>query len=126
MKLAEIQTLSENFIRKIEKTQTSPQFKVLVFLKIYGVSSPKILINKIGMVKTNLATTLRQLMQQGFVKMNRNPVDGRGREFCLTQEGEKEVEKVLVKIESQMDIEDNLRELDSALSVIIAVLNRKL
>ena len=126
MKLAEIQTLSENFIRRIAKSQTSIQFKVLLFLKIYGVCTPKILIKKIGIIKTNLAATLKQLMEQGFVVSSASPIDGRGKEFCLTQEGEKEVEKVLLQIESEMDISDNLRELDKALSVVIAVLNRKL
>ena len=126
LKLAELQALSENFIRSVNKEQTSVKFKVLLFLKIYGVCSPKILIKKIGIIKTNLALTLKQLMTQGFVTASVNPTDARSREFCLTQEGEKEVEKVLNEIENIICISDKLKELDNALSVVNAVLNRKL
>ncbi|MBR4407141.1 MAG: winged helix-turn-helix transcriptional regulator [Clostridia bacterium] len=125
-KLAELQALSENFIRMVNKNQTSVKFKVLLFLKIYGVCSPKILIRKIGIIKTNLAMTLRQLMHQGFVNVSINPTDARSREFCLTHEGEKEVDKVLGEIENIISISDRLKEFDDALKTIVSVLNRKI
>ena len=125
-KLAELQVLSENFINLVNKNHTSVKFKVLLFLKIYGVCSPKILIRKIGLVKSNLASTLRQLVNQGLVDVRVHPIDARSREFCLTPDGETDVDKVFDEIENIISISDNLRELEQALAIINSVLNRKL
>lgn len=125
LNLAELQVLSENLIKFYNKNLTDNEYKVMLMLKVYSVANPKIIISKIGILKTNLAITLKKLVSKNLVKASANPSDARGKQYCLTPQGEKQINIVLDGLAQNLSIA-NTTEFFNALKIILAVLNKKL
>lgn len=123
--LAELQVLTENFIRKSTSNFADNEFKVMLMLKAYGECSPKIVISKVGILKTNLALIFKKLMAENLVEARKNSQDGRGKFYRLSQRGEEMMNGIL------NDISANLsgivtEDLFYAIKIVLSVLNKKL
>ena len=123
--LAELQVLSANLTSGVCKNLTDNEYKVMVFLKIYGVCSPKILIAKIGILKTNLAHVLKKLIAEGLVCSRENIRDSRSKMYALTEQGEEKLAKIHEEIRHGLFglVNDDL---GYAFEIILSVLNKKL
>ena len=123
--LAELQVLTENFIKKSTSCFADNEFKVMLMLKIYGECSPKIVISKVGILKTNLALIFKKLMAEDLVEARKNAQDGRGKLYRLTVHGEEMISGILA------DISANLsgivtEDLFYAVKIVLSVLNKKI
>ena len=123
--LAELQVLSANLTSGVCKNLTDNEYKVMVFLKIYGVCSPKILINKIGILKTNLALTLKKLIVKNFVSVNINSNDARSKQYSLTNNGVDMIDSILNQI-SKLITRQSCQVCHSSLKNVVADLNKVL
>lgn len=123
--LAELQVLSDNLIKFYNKNLTDNEYKVLLMFKIYRLVSPKIIISKVGILKTNLALTLKKLVRENLVEVHKNPSDARGKQYCLTPTGERRIDAVLNNLAQNLSIA-NTTEFTNALKIVLAVLNKKL
>ena len=123
--LAELQVLSEHFVKKNTQGVSDNEFKVMTILKAYGECSPKILIAKIGILKTNLAHVLKKLITEGLVCSRENIQDSRSKMYALTEDGENKLAKIHEEIRRGLFglVNDDL---GYALEIILSVLNKKL
>lgn len=123
LQFAELFLLTNNFFHQVKTKFKGNELKIMMLIKIYGVISPKILIAKTGIIKTNLASCLKNLINNHFVKVETNSNDSRSKNYSLTPEGEREVKYVLSQIEDKL--KDHFgSEANSALSSILRILNK--
>lgn len=123
--LAELQVLTENFIKKSTDTLADTEQKVLIMLKVYGECSPSILINKVGILKTNLALVLKKLLASGLVQNRKNTQDRRSKLYSLTQRGNQRIDLILEAVQHQLkDIQTE--DFYYAIKIVASVLNKKL
>ncbi|MBO5310092.1 MAG: hypothetical protein IKK20_03235 [Clostridia bacterium] len=125
LNLAELQVLSENFIKKTCTNLADNELKVLVILKIYKECSPTILISKIGILKTNLAILLKRLVSSGLVEARRSSLDARSKMFALTPAGHNLMDDVVGTIDRCLD-DVPKEEFYFALQTVLMVLNKKI
>lgn len=125
LSLAELHVLCSNLTSIINKKLTENEYKVMVFLKIYGVCSPKLLISKIGIVKTNLALTLKKLIEKQFVNVEINNADARSKQYSLTKQGTEVIDNILNNINSIIN-KDIVENCNSSIKKVVADLNKVL
>lgn len=125
LNIAELQVLSENFINLATKKMSGNEYKVMLLLKIYGVCSPRILISKIGILKTNLALVLKKLIQDDLVEVKKSMQDGRGKQYNLTKAGDELISNILNNITISLN-DSRTEEFFNAVKIVLSVLNKKL
>lgn len=123
--LAELQVLSENFIKKHTQNLSDNEFKVMTIIKAYDECSPKILIAKIGILKTNLAHILKKLIAEGLVCSREHVQDSRSKMYALTESGEQMLAKIHEEIKRSL-FGLVSEDLFYALQITNGVLNKKL
>ena len=125
LNLAELQVLSENFIKKTCTNLADNELKVLVILKIYKECSPTILMSRIGILKTNLANLMKRLVSSGLVEARRSSLDARAKMFTLTSAGHSLMDDVIGTIYRCLD-DVPKEEFYFALQTVLMVLNKKI
>lgn len=123
--LAEIQVLSENFIKKYTQNLSDNEFKIMTILKAYDECSTKVLIAKVGILKTNLANVLKKLIAEGLVCSREHVQDSRSKMYALTEAGEEMLDSVHEQIKRGL-FGLVTEDLYYAFQIILAVLNKKL
>lgn len=118
----EIETLLENLLKK--KTEGGLlKYKVLFFASQYENLSVSMIIEKLGIKKSNFALLAADLEKQGLVKIKQAEVDRRCRTLCLTQSGKQELENYLFLLEEEFG-QTTLAE-DEAIDKIDNYLNKR-
>lgn len=123
--LAELQVLTENFIKRSGVGLADTEFKVMVILKAYGECSPKIVISKVGILKTNLALVLKKLVAEDLVMVRKNTQDGRSKFYALTKRGEEMMNGIFSNISSHLS-HIVTEDFFYAVKIVLSVLNKKL
>lgn len=96
----EIETLLENLLKK--KTEGGLlKYKVLFFASQYENLSVSMIIEKLGIKKSNFALLAADLEKQGLVEIKQAEVDRRCRTLLLTQSGKQELENYLCLLEEE-------------------------
>lgn len=123
--LAELQVLSENFVKRHTQNLSDNEFKIMTIIKAYDECSPKILVAKVGILKTNLAHVLKKLIAEGLVCSREHVQDSRSKMYALTEVGEQMLAKIHEGIRRGL-FGLVTEDLFYALQITLSVLNKKL
>ena len=121
-KILEIETLTENLAKKSCKTGFL-RIKVLYFVSQYENLSVSMIIEKLGIKKSNFALLTAELEREGLLEMHRAEIDKRCRTLTLTEKGEKELSEYLSSLEC--DFEKTEIVVDEALDILLKYLNKR-
>ena len=122
-KLLEIETLSENLMKK-HKSSGLLRLKILFFASIYENLSVSMIIDKIGIQKSNFALMSAQLVKEGLIEIRHAEIDRRCRVLYLTDKGREELNHYLADIEKSLG--PTSPEMDRAFNLMLEFLNKKI
>ncbi len=122
-KLIEIESLIENILKK-HATGGLLKYKVLSFADQYENLSVSMIIEKLGIKKSNFALLSAELEKDGLVEIKHAEIDRRCRFLKLTAKGRKVLEDYLSSLEdcfSMMDIDT-----ETAINILNNYLNKRI
>lgn len=122
-KLLEIETLCENLMKK-HKNSGLLRLKILFFASIYENLSVSMIIDKIGIQKSNFALMSAELVKEGLIEIRHAEIDRRCRVLCLTDKGREELNHYLSDIEKSLG--PTSPEMDRAFNLMLEFLNKKI
>jgi len=120
-KLIEIEALLENLMKK-KHPGGILRMKVLYFCRLYENLSISIIIEKIGIKKTNFALMTRDLENEGCLIIKKSNLDKRCRVIELTEKGNAQLDEYLSELEK--DLGATSPEVDYAIEVLDKYLNK--
>lgn len=121
-KILEIEALTENLAKKRVEGGLL-KFKVLYFVSEYENLSVSMIIEKLGIKKSNFALLTAELEREGLLEMHRAEIDKRCRTLKLTEKGREELSSYLLSLEERLDCTDI--GVDDALDILLKYLNKK-
>ncbi len=121
-KILEVETLCENMAKKKANTGLL-RLKVLYFVSQYENLSVSMIIEKLGIKKSNFALLTAELEKEGCLNIYKAEIDKRCRTLKLTQKGKEELDSYLESLDSEFDKIDI--DLDNALNILLKYLNKK-
>lgn len=120
-KLIEISGLLDNLL-KVGGERTVLQNKVLLFCSIYQSLPFGVIIDKLGIKKTNFALMIAELEKEGNVVIKQSNIDRRCKLVQLTEKGQKELEKFTQEVEKAVG--NTSLEVDKAIDTLNTFLNK--
>ena len=121
-KLLEIEALTENITKHFAKNNLL-KIKVLYFISQYENLSVSMIIDKLGLKKSNFALMTKELELEGYVKSKQGEIDKRCRMMFLTEKGKEELSHFMQRMETFFDDKNN--EVDTAIETLTRYLNKK-
>lgn len=121
-KILEIEALCENLAKKNVESGLL-RMKVLYFVSEYENLSVSMIIEKLGIKKSNFALLTAELQREGLLEMHRAEIDRRCRTLKLTEKGREELENYLSSLETHFDATDIV--VDEALDILLKYLNKR-
>lgn len=122
-KILEIEALAENLTKHFAKNNLL-KYKVLYFISQYENLSVSMIIEKLGIKKSNFAIMTKELELEGLVTSKQGEIDKRCRMLFLTERGKAELSDYLNSIQTFFDEKNS--EVDHALEVLSNYLNKKI
>ena len=120
-KMIEIEALLENLMKK-KHPGGILRMKVLYFCRLYENLSISIIIEKLGIKKTNFALMTRDLEEEGCLVIKKSILDKRCRVVELTQKGNEELNNYLYSLDKELGATSP--EVDYAIEVLNKYLNK--
>jgi len=120
-KFLELTALSENLL-KSKSSSGLLRLKVLYMAEVYQNLSVSMIIEKLGIKKSNFALMTTELAKEGVIEIKSTEIDRRCRTICLTQKGKQELEAYKKQIEEK--IGTTSIEVDHSLNVLCDFLNK--
>ena len=120
-KLIEVESLLENLMKK-KHAGGILRMKILFFSRLYENLSISIIIEKIGIKKTNFALMTRALEEEGCLVVKKSNLDKRCRVIELTEKGNAELDEYLKDIDK--DFGATTPDVDYAIEVLGKYLNK--
>ena len=122
-KLLELEALTENLTKHLAKNNLL-KIKVLYFISQYENLSVSMIIDKLGLKKSNFALMTKDLENEGLVVSRQGEIDKRCRMLYLTEKGK----AVLAEFLSSLDLYFNEKnsEVEYAIDVLSTYLNKKI
>ncbi len=117
----ELEALSENLL-KSKSNSGLLRLKVLYMAELYENLSVSMIIEKLGIKKSNFALMTTALVKEGVIQLKATEIDRRCRGICLTQKGKDEL--VAYKTLIQEKLGATSLEVEHALKVLIDFLNK--
>ena len=115
-KILEIEALTENLTKHFAKNNLL-KMKVLYFISQYENLSVSMIIDKLGLKKSNFALMTKALEEEGLVVSKQGEIDKRCRMMFLTEKGKQELEEFFSEPNT---------EVDRALETLSTYLNKKI
>lgn len=122
-KLLEIEALTENLTKHIANNNLL-KFKMLYFISQYENLSVSMIIDKLGLKKSNFALMAKAMEEEGLVQSRQGEIDKRCRMMFLTEKGKAELDQFMQTLDSNFE-ERNI-EVEHALEVLSIYLNKKI
>ncbi len=122
-KILEIEALCENLLKK-NTDGGLLKFKVLSFAKLYSNLSVSMIIEKLGIKKSNFALITADLEKEGLLKISHAEIDRRCRVLQLTERGEKILDDFYQKIEADIGLTDV--DTERAFDILLNYLNKRI
>lgn len=122
-KFLEIEALTENLTKHLANNNLL-KIKVLYFISQYENLSVSMIIDKLGLKKSNFALMTKELEEEGLITSKQGEIDKRCKMMSLTAQGKKELSSFLEKLGSVFD--DKNSEVEYALEVLSVYLNKKI
>ena len=120
-KLIEIEGLLENLM-KSNREGGILRIKVLYFCYLYQNLTVSMIIDKLGIKKTNFAIMTKELENEGCITIKKSNLDKRCRMVELTEKGKKEIETFIKNLESKLG--STTIEVENAINILCQYLNR--
>lgn len=121
--LFEIEALTENLMKK-ESENGLLKMKVLTFVSLYENLSVGMIIEKLGIKKSNFALLTAELENEGLIISKQAEIDRRCRTLSLTEKGKSELDDYLSRVEERIGETDI--EVDKAIETLIKFLNKRI
>ena len=121
-KILELETLCENLAKKKSDVGLL-RLKVLYFVSEYENLSVSMIIEKLGIKKSNFALLTAQLQKEGCVEIHMAEIDKRCRTLKLTQKGRDELSAYLSSLDELFEATDIV--VDEALDILLKYLNKR-
>ncbi len=122
-KILEIEALTENLTKHFAKNNLL-RIKVLYFISQYENLSVSMIIEKLGLKKSNFALMSKALEQEGLVVSKQGEIDKRCRMMFLTEKGKAELEAFLQSLDEFFG--EHNSEVEHALETLSTYLNKKI
>ena len=122
-KILEIEALCENLLKK-NTDGGLLKFKVLAFAKIYSNLSVSMIIEKLGVKKSNFALLTAELEREGLLNIEQAEIDRRCRILKLTEKGENQLQTFYNKIDEHFDPVDI--DTERSIDILINYLNKRI
>ena len=122
-KLLEIEALTENLTKHIANNNLL-KFKMLYFISQYENLSVSMIIDKLGLKKSNFALMAKDLEEQGLATSRQGEIDKRCRMMSLTEKGKAELDAFIKIMDTRF--EERNTEIEHALEVLSVYLNKKI
>lgn len=120
-KLIEIESLLENLM-KSHREGSLLRMKILFFSSIYENLSVSMIIDKLGIKKTNFALMTASLEKEGCIVIKKSNMDRRCRVIELTSKGREELEGYMKEIDKGLGATSP--DVDYAVEVLCKFLNK--
>ena len=120
-KFIEIESLLENLL-KSHREGSLLRTKILFFSSIYENLSVSMIIDKLGIKKTNFALMTAALEKEGCIIIKKSNMDKRCRVIELTAKGRQELDEYMKGIEKSLG--PTSPEVDYAVDVLCKYLNK--
>lgn len=122
-KIIEIEALLENLLKK-NREGSLLRMKILFFSSLYENLSISMIIEKLGIKKTNFALMTAQLEKEGLLLIKKSNLDKRCRVVELTEKGRIELDEFVKDIEKSLgattpELDYTLEKLNNFLNKII-------
>ena len=119
--LIEVESLLENLMKKNCKSGIL-RMKILFFSRLYENLSISMIIQKLGIQKTNFALMTASLEKEGCLVVKKSNLDRRCRVIELTEKGNAELDAYLKDIDKQLSATSP--EIDYAVETLDKFLNK--
>lgn len=122
-KLLEIEALTENLTKHLANNNLL-KIKVLYFISQYENLSVGMIIDKLGLKKSNFALMTKELEVDGFIYSKQGEIDKRCRMLFLTEKGKKELSSFIRSLDNYF--EEKNTEVENAIGTLTTYLNKKI
>ena len=122
-KILEIEALTENITKHFAENNLL-RIKILYFISQYQNLSVGMIIDKLGIKKSNFALMTREHEKEGLIYSKQGEIDKRCRMLFLTEKGKEELGKYIKNLENFFHEDE--KEVSSALNQLIIYLNMKI
>ena len=122
-RLLEIEALTENLTKHLANNNLL-KMKVLYFISQYENLSVSMIIDKLGIKKSNFALMTKQLEDEGLICSKQGEIDKRCRLMTLTKKGKEELAAYLSSLKNSF--KDMSGEVENAVEVLVNYLNKKI
>ena len=119
--LIEIESLLENLMKK-KNVGGILRMKILFFSRLYENLSISMIIEKLGIQKTNFALMPAALEKEGCIVVKKSNLDRRCRVVELTEKGNNELDGYLKELDRALDATSP--EIDYAIEILSKYLNK--
>ncbi len=119
-KLFELYILADTFCNQHNFELNVSKLKILSLIKKYSPAPATLLINKLGIIKTNFSSSCLGLQNKNLIVCKKGKEDKRNRYYLLTENGES-VLKSFYELLSKY-----LREEDLSIDKALTILNKKI
>ncbi len=118
--LLETETLLENLLKK-HTSNGLLRYKVLSYASVYENLSVSMIIEKLGVKKSNFALLAAQLEKEGLLEIKHASLDKRCRTLQLTQKGKDELDNYFENVDASLgnidlESEDAIEKLNNYLN----------
>ncbi len=122
-KILEIEALTENITKHLAKNNLL-KVKLLYFISQYENLSVSMIIDKLGIKKSNFALMTKELEKEKLVVSKQGEIDKRCRMMSLTEKGKAELDNFICSLDACFVEKDG--EIEHALDVLSTYLNKKI
>lgn len=121
--LIELEALLENILKR-KSDRAFLKHKILYFAYLYENLSVGMIVEKLGIKKTNFALMTKQLEKEGYLKINKSKMDKRCHVLSLTVEGMNILYNYISSINNLIgnlsdEFEQNVKKLNEKLNKIV-------
>lgn len=122
-KILEIEALTENLTKHFANNNLL-RIKVLYFISQYENLSVSMIIDKLGLKKSNFALMTKALEKEGLVVSKQGEIDKRCRMMFLTEKGKAELASFMQSLDTFFN--ETNTDVDKSLEVLSTYLNKKI
>lgn len=122
-KILEIEALTENLTKHFANNNLL-RIKVLYFISQYENLSVSMIIDKLGLKKSNFALMTKALEKEKLVVSKQGEIDKRCRMMFLTEKGKAELDSFMQSLNAFFN--ETNAEVDKSLEILSTYLNKKI
>ncbi len=122
-KILEIEALTENLTKHFANNNLL-KIKVMYFISQYENLSVSMIIEKLGLKKSNFALMTKELETEGLITSKQGEIDKRCRLMALTEKGKAELSAFMKELNKTFF--DANSEVENAATILCNFLNKKI